>query len=156
MFQPKRILVPMDFSKEALLALDWALMLAKQTGGVSLYPVYVFSVLPDVTAVDVGRTAYKELSEAWAKEQMTALQKKTSKKVLWNPVYAKGNAAEEIVEICRCKGIDLVVMTTHGRKGISHLLHPSVAEAIVRAAPCPVLVLHLNRLSVEAVFEKEA
>ncbi len=145
MFQPKQILVPMDFSDEALLALEWAIMLAKQSGGGSLYAAYVFSVLPDAAALDVGGTAYTEVSEAWAKEKMAALQKKLPKGILWNTVYAKGNPAEEIVEICRLKGIELVVMTTHGRKGISHLLHSSVAEAIVRLAPCPVLVLHMEK-----------
>jgi nucleotide-binding universal stress UspA family protein len=136
-----------------LLAMDWAAMVAKQFGRVTIYPTYVFSFLPDAAALDVGRTGYKEVTEDWAKEQMAALQKKLPKEVICQPVYAKGNPAEEIVEICRLKGIDLIVMTTHGRKGISHLLHPSVAEALVRSAPCPVLVLHMNRGAVEAVHQ---
>ena len=137
MFQPKRILVPMDFSDEALLALDWALMLTKTTSGVTIYPTYVFSILPDAAALDVGRTGYKETTRDWVDQNMANLQKKLPDDVGWNPLYVEGNPAENIVDLCQFKGIDLIVMTTHGRQGISHLLHHSIAEGIVRLAPCP-------------------
>lgn len=146
MFHPKRILVPMDFSNEALLALHWAVMLAKQSRVVRLFPIYIYSMLPDAVAIDVGRTAYKEVKQAWVKSKMADLQKKIPRSVRWNPVYATGHPAKVVIKTCRSKSIDLVVMTTHGRKGLSHLLHGSVAEAVVRSAPCPVLVLHMNDL----------
>ena len=64
--------------------------------------------------------------------------------VATEPLYGEGPAAPEIARLCREQEIDLVVMVTHGRKGVSHLLMGSVAEETERLAPCPVLVLHLN------------
>ena len=153
MFQPKRILVPMDFSDEAQLALDWAVMLAGQTTGGSVFPIYIFSILPDTAALDVGRSDYKNVTEAWVKDNMRKLEDRLPDHVSCVPVCGRGNPANEIVDICRLKGIDLIVMTTHGRKGISHLLHTSVAEELVRLASCPVLVLHMNRVNVETVHK---
>jgi nucleotide-binding universal stress UspA family protein len=145
MFNAKRILVPMDFSDEAMLALNWAVLLAKQNLGVTLYPTYVASAIPDPVALDVGRGAYKTATKDWMQEKMKVLEKGLPKDVSCKSLYASGNPAEEIVKFCAQKKIDLVITTTHGRKGISHLLHGSVAEQIVRTAPCPVLVLHLNQ-----------
>jgi nucleotide-binding universal stress UspA family protein len=51
------------------------------------------------------------------------------------------NPADEIVQYARSEDIDLIVMGTHGRMGIAHLLLGSVAEHVVRAAACPVLTM---------------
>lgn len=55
--------------------------------------------------------------------------------------------AEAIVHQARISGADFVVMTSHGRTGLRRLLLGSVAEAVVRQAPCPVLVIHPPSLS---------
>jgi nucleotide-binding universal stress UspA family protein len=52
-----------------------------------------------------------------------------------------GPPAAEIVRFARQERVDLIVMNTHGRKGLTHLLMGSVAEAVVRHAPCPVLTM---------------
>jgi nucleotide-binding universal stress UspA family protein len=52
-----------------------------------------------------------------------------------------GNPAREIVAAARELGVDVIVMGTHGRTGLSHALMGSVAERVVRLAPCPVLTL---------------
>jgi nucleotide-binding universal stress UspA family protein len=52
-----------------------------------------------------------------------------------------GNAVEAIVDFARDQNADLLVMCTHGRTGLSHVLMGSTAEAVVRRAPCPVLTL---------------
>src|SRR5262249_33247405 len=54
---------------------------------------------------------------------------------------AEGDAAAEILRVARETNCDLVVMGTHGRKGLGRLLMGSVAEQVVRKAPCPVLTL---------------
>ena len=51
------------------------------------------------------------------------------------------SAAEGICEVAETSGADLVVLSTHGRTGLSHMLIGSVAERVVRHAPCPVLTL---------------
>jgi nucleotide-binding universal stress UspA family protein len=55
-----------------------------------------------------------------------------------------GDGVQEIARVCEKENIDLVVMTTHGRRGLARLVHPNLSEKVVRNAHCPVLVLHLN------------
>ena len=55
-----------------------------------------------------------------------------------------GLPSEEIVHAAIDYGADLIVMTTHGRKGVSHLLLGSVAEDVIRHARCPVLAVHVH------------
>ena len=52
-----------------------------------------------------------------------------------------GTAAKAIAEYARDRGMDLIVMGTHGRSGVAHVLMGSVAERVVRTAPCPVLTV---------------
>jgi universal stress protein A len=63
------------------------------------------------------------------------------------PVQVKvavGKPAVEILRVVRTEGADLIVMGTHGRTGLRHLLLGSVAEAITRHAPCPVFTLRTD------------
>jgi nucleotide-binding universal stress UspA family protein len=62
---------------------------------------------------------------------------------------AVGKPAEEILRVAREEKVDLIIMGTHGRTGVRHLLLGSVAEAITRAAPCPVFTV---RIGLEAAF----
>ena len=57
---------------------------------------------------------------------------------------------EEIAALSQEEGADLIVMTTHGRKGLTHLLLGSVTEKVVRTAPCPVLVVRPKRQQEES------
>ena len=64
----------------------------------------------------------------------------------WEAEVAAGQPAETIVRVARERNADLVVMGTHGRTGLQHVLLGSVAEKVVRLAPCPVLtVRHTGR-----------
>ena len=63
-------------------------------------------------------------------------------------VYRTGAPAQEILDYVRAQGhIDLIVMATHGRGGVVRLMMGSVADKVVRAAPCPVLTLRLSEES---------
>lgn len=59
----------------------------------------------------------------------------------------QGAAAVEIVELARSAGFDLIVMGTHGRTGLKHVLMGSVAERVLRTAPCPVLTVKASDAS---------
>ena len=59
----------------------------------------------------------------------------------WDADVATGPPAETIVHVAHERGADLIVMGTHGRTGLSHVLLGSVAETVVRLAPCPVLTV---------------
>jgi universal stress protein A len=58
----------------------------------------------------------------------------------WEAQVVVGNPADAILRVAQEHGVDLIVMGTHGRTGLQHLLLGSVAESILRHAPCPVLV----------------
>lgn len=58
-------------------------------------------------------------------------------------LLAEGQPGEEVVRIAREKGCDLIVMGTHGRTGLAHLFLGSVAEEVLRQAPCPVLTVRV-------------
>lgn len=59
----------------------------------------------------------------------------------WDVAVEVGHPAETIVRVAQERGVDLIVMGTHGRTGLSHALMGSVAEKVVRLAPCPVLTI---------------
>jgi nucleotide-binding universal stress UspA family protein len=59
----------------------------------------------------------------------------------WEVEVAAGSPAEAIIHMAHERGADLIVMGTHGRKGLHHMLLGSVAEKVVRLAPCPVLTV---------------
>ena len=59
----------------------------------------------------------------------------------WDVEVAVGHPADTIVRVAQERGADLIVMGTHGRTGLQHVLLGSVAEKVVRLAPCPVLTV---------------
>lgn len=66
-----------------------------------------------------------------------------------------GSPAAEIVKLARDEAVDLLVLATHGRKGFAHLVLGSVAERVVREAPCPVLIIRQKELTEAALLARE-
>ena len=141
-----KILVPMDFSKEAYLALDWALKLAGADHGSALYLVHVRPVVPDM---ERDHEILQDL-----KRRMTDLRSTFLNDIPFIVVYREGRICDQIADICRQELIDMVIMTTRGRLGAARELEGSVTEETVRVAPCPVLVLHLNQSTVDKVRQR--
>jgi len=141
----KRILVPVDFSKPAFRALDYALDLAKRLGAeitacFVVEPIY-FAV-PHVDGQSAALAAVMADQRRNATAQMTRLQRRyAARGVNLATCVADGIAAEAIVAVATRLKADLIVIATHGRTGVSRFFFGSVAERVVRAAPCPVLTL---------------
>jgi nucleotide-binding universal stress UspA family protein len=139
-----RILVPTDFSTASGAALDFAKTLAVRFGA-SLHLLHVLED-PYVTgafAADVYAPPPAGLRESWlrnAETTMASLLTDTDK-MTFNATtdVVFGPIAHTIVERASEMGADLIVMGTHGRGGVAHLLMGSVAERVVRTAGCPVL-----------------
>lgn len=141
------ILVPTDFSPASKRALRYACSLADALGA-SLHIIHVLDILvpppgyPEMYAAlpgdyleEMGRRARVELEA-----QLTGDEKQRYAAVF---VMRAGSPAREILDYLREQGtIDLVVMATAGRGGVARLMMGSVADKIVRAAPCPVLTIH--------------
>jgi universal stress protein A len=140
----RRILAPTDFSELSKQGLKSALELAEAFGAKLLllyvveappYPVegIVPSHLGATLLDDLERQATNDLAQMLSETQASTMD--VARRVVVGIPYRK------IVDVAEEEKIDLIVMTTHGRTGLSHLVMGSVAEKIVRTAPCPVLTI---------------
>lgn len=135
--------MPHDFSETADAALATALELAeKMHARVTILhayevPTYVFPESVVATADLVGQV------RGAAEEALAGIKERATRPgVPLDTLLRQGVAWSEIVRAAKELGTDLVVMGTHGRRGISRALIGSVAEKVVRTAPCPVLTVH--------------
>lgn len=132
----RNILVPVDFSPTSRAALDRAMDLAERfDGNVTLLHVYHFPPyeLTD-SAVNEITTAADRSLEALASDLKSA-------GIPINARTARGSLPEAIVDFAKGEGVELIVIGTHGRTGVRHAILGSVAERVVRTAPCPVLTV---------------
>ena len=137
----KTLLCPVDFSQMSRAVLDYAVFMA-QSHQAQLKLIHVVDQLHGFDSYKILHMTAVEIThemERQAKAQLKEL-------VATLPIPATfdirfGRAADEIVIQANDDEADLIVMGSHGRSGISHLLVGSVAESVVRHAPCPVLVV---------------
>lgn len=132
-----RILVPIDFSESSLEALTTACDLSRRFGA-QLDLLNVVEPLPP-TADLMLFNPYEQISRQ-AKDALADLPSPDQSALPVRRVVRLGYAAETITSYARNEGVDLIVFGTHGRTGLSHLVLGSVAEKVVRTAPCPVFV----------------
>ncbi len=158
------ILVPTDFSDTAAQALRYAFDEARVHGAkVTLLHVVAQGARTDVYHVGAAAgppgafdpAATARLGAPWPSPPTTVVRHDMADVVLtrlqdllpyefrhqWGVELAAGAPAETIVRIAQEQAADLIVMGTHGRTGIKHALLGSVAEKVVRLAPCPVLTV---------------
>jgi nucleotide-binding universal stress UspA family protein len=142
----KRILVPVDFSKDSLRALAYAGDLAKSFGAeLRLLHVVDQTYLANAPEFSFANPKLaKLLEEQWqaAQAQMIRIGADLGKKRQRVRILMKGGSpAQVIADTARSSAADLIVMGTHGRTGLAHMLIGSVAERVVRIASCPVLTV---------------
>jgi nucleotide-binding universal stress UspA family protein len=141
----RNILVPTDFGKTSEQALEYGRHLARQFGA-RLHVLHVTENVVAFAGAEVPVAAVQEVESALtasAERKMAALvttDDRTSFPVVTS-VRSALSAAADIVEYARANQVDLIVMGTHGRGPIGHLFMGSVAERVVRWAPCPVLTV---------------
>lgn len=139
-----RILVATDFSESADDALAYAVTLAGQVGA-TVHLIHVFDD-PDTTRLysEVYVPMPPEMRAALLADIRRQLATRTTApghEKVTTDVLTGVPAAQAIVEAASQNQCDLIVMGTHGRHGMAHLLLGSVAERVVRTAACPVLVV---------------
>lgn len=142
--QIKRMLLPTDFSEYSATATKYACELATKFAA-ELHILHTLEIHP-ISTPDFGMglalPRYMEESRAAAEKSLAGIvdpQWAAGHKVV--KVLREGSPRGEIVRYARENDIDLIVITTHGRSGLAHVLIGSVAESIVRTAPCPVLTV---------------
>lgn len=142
----KNILFPTDFSKGARAAMDYAISLARDYDArlMLLYVIQDISIAEWYTPSSISATdlvedmekgAYKEM-DRWAAEAEAGV--KNVEKIV-----VRGVPFVEIIKTAKEKNADLIVIGTHGRTGIDHMLFGSTAEKVVRKSPCPVLTVRI-------------
>jgi nucleotide-binding universal stress UspA family protein len=139
---PKRILVATDFSENAEAATDYAIDLAKR---LNAEIVLVHAYETPTYAFPEGAVIQAELLDRLARISEEALASATKKRaqcgVPFRSVLQSGPPWREIIAAAEKEHADLIVIGTHGRRGLSRMIMGSVAERVVRSAPCPVLTI---------------
>lgn len=140
---PTSILVPIDFSTYSEQALDYAVMLAAKLDA----KIHLINAIPipalGVPELGVALTA--SMIDTLVADNQRALDKIAASKrdvaKIGSVIIRSGDARDVILNAVEELKADLIVMGTHGRRGVSRALLGSVAEMVVRTAPCPVLTL---------------
>jgi nucleotide-binding universal stress UspA family protein len=139
----KRVLYATDFSRPSGAALPYALSLARKPGG-RVIAVHVVS--PGPLPADFPAHAWQAIVAQGVREAQTSMEglKAHFKDVAHQTRVCRGDVLTELSAIVRDESIDLIVLGTHGRTGVSKAVLGSVAEKIFRHAPCPVLTVGPN------------
>lgn len=140
---PKHILVPTDLSDGAEEALDYACELARQFGAT----VHLLNVIgiPALGVPELGVALTSSVIDSMVRDNQVALEKLADRKrdlaTFGQVLLRTGDARDLINQTAKELGADLIVMSTHGRRGVTRALLGSVTETVVRSAPCPVLTV---------------
>ena len=140
--QRKLILIPIDFSDSSVRALRHAITMVKGSGG-SLNIVYVVSA--DYGLLGIGREEGRDLDrklQHQAAHRLRVLADSNVPQTVDTTLEVRiGRPAEEIAAAATESKCDLIVMSTHGHSGLDRLLIGSVADRVMRLAPCPVFLV---------------
>ena len=139
----RKILVPVDFSENSQKILLEAQLLAEKLQA-SLSVVFVVQSVDDYSGFFVPHMPLAQFEEELldgAKKKMESFLAENVPGGCESTVLA-GDVAEEILAFAQSTGDDMIVMGTHGYKGLEKVLFGSVAEQVVKKAPCPVLTIN--------------
>jgi len=135
---PNKIMVPLDGSRLAEVALPEAFDFGRRGAMVLLLRAAEGTRLPAADPTDSQVAAVRE-AEGYLASVVARARKAGVGKVETSVWY--GPPAESIIEAARAWGIDLIVMSTHGRSGLGRLVLGSVAETVLRGTTTPILLL---------------
>ena len=149
----KKILCPIDFDDNSVAALDTAAEMARQFDAtIEVLHVVPIIVQPGGSPIYVDvYTAEEEASKA----KLVDLAKTHLAGVKYELKTTVAQPSAAILHAQKAVDADIIVMSTHGRRGLSHLFMGSVAERVVREAECPVLTIH-GRHAIDATAAAHA
>jgi len=143
---PNNILVPTDLSEGAEEALDYACELARKFGA-KIHLLNVIGV-PALGVPELGVALTSSVIDQIIRDNQAALERlaeqKKCKANIGEVLLRTGDARDVINQTAKDLAVDLIVMGTHGRRGVSRALLGSVTETVVRTAPCPVLTVRAH------------
>ncbi len=149
----KKILVPIDFGENSKDVLQYAATLADKFQA----EIHLLHVIEDLAALASGPDGFFKMPADTEKEIIQYAQKKLKEYTIPdvfdipNKVLqvCDGTPFVEIIRYARDNKIDLIVLGTHGRSGLVHMLLGSVAEKVIRKSPCPTLAIRPEQLKFE-------
>lgn len=145
MEQYQNILVPVDFSDNSKKIVKAALVMAEKFKATTHF-VFVVQSFEDYSGFFVPHMPVVQFEEEMrqnAETKMRAyLEEVLPAGTAHTSVVLSGDVAEQILSYAETEGIDLIAMGTHGYRGVEKLLFGSVAEKVVKMAPCPVLIIN--------------
>jgi nucleotide-binding universal stress UspA family protein len=150
MVEIKKILFPIDFTENSSKILPYALSMSEKYNSM----IYLLHVVEDLSKWGVGSFVPHLPLDSFKKDAIEgakrAMDKVCDHQLEGCPNFQRmivyGDPASEILKTIESEGIDLVVMGTHGRKGLEHTIFGSVAENVVKRAGVPVLVVNPHKL----------
>jgi len=142
----KKVLFCTDFSENSDYAFDFAFGIAKRDEGV----LYILHVIPHnpyrtfaehvITMEDLEKIQ-KSMEEYLDDNYTERYVKKIGNEITYELVIKSGREDEEILKFAKQEKVDIIVVGTHGRTGIEHVLFGSIAEKVLRRSPFPVFVI---------------
>lgn len=137
----KNVLIPTDFSQGSKEALPYAIGIAREMGA-ALALVHVVPTPPPFDALRIGIVLEEKLLAAEARKDLDKFREsEIPSDIAGRNLVLQGNAWQEITRLASEEKFDLIVIATHGRTGLKHFWFGSIAENVVRHAPCPVLTV---------------
>ena len=146
MVEIKKILFPIDFTENSSKILPYVLSVSEKYDAM----IYLLHVVEDLSKWGSGfyipHIPLNQYQEEALKGAEKTIDRVCKEQLQSCPNFQKrilsGDPAQEILKIIESEGIDLVIMGTHGRKGLEHVFFGSVAENVVKKSPVPVLTIN--------------
>lgn len=140
----KTVLCPTDFSDESYRAIDYGLRFAQSADG-TLLIAHIIHLPTGEMHESAGDTVHVITFDEARRRDFARLEEIRTQRLGGYPkselLVDVGEPYEQLMSIARQRQVDLIVTATHGRSGLRHLVLGSVAERIIRNAPCPVFVV---------------
>ena len=141
----KKILFPCDFTENSSKVLPYVLLFAEKCNSM----IYLLHVVHDlqkwgkVYIPHASMDTFQKEAFAWAEKSMDRVcEEQLESCPNFQRRIVSGDPAQEILKMIGSEAIDLVMMGTHGRKGLEHMIFGSVAENVVKKSPVPVLTIN--------------
>lgn len=143
----KKILLPVDFSDASNELLQYATYLAEKfSGSLVIVSVVEFPFTYSYAEFDPMESVVKFKGDVmnFAQKQMETFVEENREQltVSFESILISGHVAEEIIRYAEKEGVDLIVIGTHGYKGFDRMIFGSVAEKVIKLAPCPTLIIN--------------
>jgi nucleotide-binding universal stress UspA family protein len=144
----KKILVPVDLSHASTILLQYANTIAEKFGAKLIFlfvveDLYSYSGLP----VELRLDPFDEDYKSYSRRNMENFLEENRHHVTgeYESIVLSGHPAKEIVDYADREEIDLIVIGTHGFSGLDRMIFGSVAEKVIKRAPCPIMVVNTFR-----------